>query len=517
MGGDEAKLSGPDLEAGIPEGELGRERLAPRTCPRRAGAARAAGRRAARPRRDLHPLRRAPRGGADRRRDRPLPLASRLLRPADRAPRCARPRSTPSPATTWTSADGRIRVGARRGGPVTIRRPSALRTIAIVGAGRGGRVRGRDVAAGGLRRRDPPLRRGRRRRRSIGPTCRRTTWRETRPRTGSRCARRRSSASKRSRWRWGRASPRIDPAARKLSLADGREVAWDALLLATGAEPVRLAIPGGDLQHVHTLRTLGDCRAIIERATRARRAVWSAPASSAWRSPPRCARAAWTSTWWRPRRCRSRARSVPSWAVLRAVHEERGVHFHLGQTVSAVEPDAVTLSGGDRAWPPTWSSWASASAVVRARQGRRPGVDRGVVVDDRLRTERRGRLRRRRRRPLSLRADGRAGPHRALGRRAADGAGRGAQHAGRRPAVHLATVLLDDAVRRHAEVRRPRGELGPDRRGRRSGGARRDAAYRRGGQTLAVATIGRDRVSLDAELAMEAGDEVTLAAFGRTR
>src|SRR4029079_10450253 len=49
--------------------------------------------------------------------------------------------------------------------------------------------------------------------------------------------------------------------------------------------------------------------------------------------------------------------------------------------------------------------------------------------------------------------------------------------------------------------------------------AARDAtlAYRRGGQTLAVATVGRDRTSLEAEVAIEAGDQTTLAAFGRTR
>ena len=47
----------------------------------------------------------------------------------------------------------------------------------------------------------------------------------------------------------------------------------------------------------------------------------------------------------------------------------------------------------------------------------------------------------------------------------------------------------------------------------------RDAtlAYRRGGQTLAVATLGRDKTSLEAEVAIEAGDQAGLAAFGRTR
>ncbi len=58
----------------------------------------------------------------------------------------------------------------------------------------------------------------------------------------------------------------IDVRSREVGLADGSKVPYDRLLLATGAEPVKLSIPGADQRHVFTLRSLGDCRAIIERA-----------------------------------------------------------------------------------------------------------------------------------------------------------------------------------------------------------------------------------------------------------
>src|SRR5690348_16697731 len=70
----------------------------------------------------------------------------------------------------------------------------------------------------------------------------------------------------------GRAT-RLDVAGRRLEL-EGRLLSFDALILATGAEPVRLTnVPGHDLPRVHYLRTLRDSRAIIGAADSAKHAV----------------------------------------------------------------------------------------------------------------------------------------------------------------------------------------------------------------------------------------------------
>ena len=66
---------------------------------------------------------------------------------------------------------------------------------------------------------------------------------------------------------------RIDRDRAEVVLAGGGTVPYGALLLATGAEPKRLDVPGADQDHVRVLRGLDDCRAILARAARGGRVV----------------------------------------------------------------------------------------------------------------------------------------------------------------------------------------------------------------------------------------------------
>jgi apoptosis-inducing factor 3 len=73
--------------------------------------------------------------------------------------------------------------------------------------------------------------------------------------------------------RLGTRAVAIHANAREVELADGSRHHYGALLLATGAEPVRLTLPGSDLPQIHYLRTLADSRALIAKSTASRRAV----------------------------------------------------------------------------------------------------------------------------------------------------------------------------------------------------------------------------------------------------
>jgi NADPH-dependent 2,4-dienoyl-CoA reductase/sulfur reductase-like enzyme len=64
----------------------------------------------------------------------------------------------------------------------------------------------------------------------------------------------------------GTRATRIDPAARSVTLGDGRTLGYEKLLLATGGRAWRLPIPGNDLPGVFTLRTIEDSDGIREAA-----------------------------------------------------------------------------------------------------------------------------------------------------------------------------------------------------------------------------------------------------------
>jgi 3-phenylpropionate/trans-cinnamate dioxygenase ferredoxin reductase subunit len=65
----------------------------------------------------------------------------------------------------------------------------------------------------------------------------------------------------------------VDAGRRRLTLDNGLRLGYDLLLLATGATPRRLRVPGSDLDGVFALRTIADSTAIRDTALAARRAV----------------------------------------------------------------------------------------------------------------------------------------------------------------------------------------------------------------------------------------------------
>jgi len=65
----------------------------------------------------------------------------------------------------------------------------------------------------------------------------------------------------------------VDFDARTLTTGDGETLGFDRLLIATGATPRRLPVPGGELAGIHTLRRLDDSRAIRDALGSVRRAV----------------------------------------------------------------------------------------------------------------------------------------------------------------------------------------------------------------------------------------------------
>jgi NADPH-dependent 2,4-dienoyl-CoA reductase/sulfur reductase-like enzyme/nitrite reductase/ring-hydroxylating ferredoxin subunit len=139
----------------------------------------------------------------------------------------------------------------------------------------------------------------------------------------------------------------IDTCKREVQIGGAASLTYDRLLLATGAEPVRLAIPGADLPHVHTLRSLADCRAIIEGTKGARRALVigasfiGLEAAAALRMRNVEVHVAAPEA-----RPMERVLGPQLGDFIRKLHEEHGVVFHLGETVVAIEGRRARLKGG---------------------------------------------------------------------------------------------------------------------------------------------------------------------------
>ena len=178
----------------------------------------------------------------------------------------------------------------------------------------------------------------------------------------------------------------IDPASREIILDNGSRQKYASLLIATGATPIRLDLPGYGPPVLY-LRTLADSRAIITRALEARRAVVIGASFIGLEVAASLRKRGLDVTVVAPE-------AIPLERVfgrelgqfIQETHEKHEVRFVLGQTVASLYESGVVTSQGER---------IEADLVV-AGVGVRPNVvlaetaglstDKGVLVNEFLET-----------------------------------------------------------------------------------------------------------------------------------
>jgi apoptosis-inducing factor 3 len=184
----------------------------------------------------------------------------------------------------------------------------------------------------------------------------------------------------------GRAT-RIDVPARRLEVEGRDALPFNALLLATGAEPVHLNLPGEDARPVHYLRSLADSRRIIASAKGAKRAVVVGGSFIGLE----------TAASLRARDLEVHVvtpEAVPLERVMghelgdfiRTLHEQKGVHFHFGRKPASIEGDAVLLDDDSRLAADLVVIGVGVRPRLSLAQEAGLSIDRGVVVDEWLET-----------------------------------------------------------------------------------------------------------------------------------
>jgi NADPH-dependent 2,4-dienoyl-CoA reductase/sulfur reductase-like enzyme/nitrite reductase/ring-hydroxylating ferredoxin subunit len=177
----------------------------------------------------------------------------------------------------------------------------------------------------------------------------------------------------------------VDLDGKRVLLHDGRTFPFGALLLATGADPVRIPIPGADESRLHYLRTFADSQAIVTRTGSAKRAlvvgasfIGLEVAASLRQRGLAIAVVAPES------QPLERILGPEVGRFVRGLHESHGVVFHLGETVARMEGGTAVLSGGGRVETDFVVLGVGVRPSVALAEQAGLAIDKGIVVDEYL-------------------------------------------------------------------------------------------------------------------------------------
>jgi NADPH-dependent 2,4-dienoyl-CoA reductase/sulfur reductase-like enzyme/nitrite reductase/ring-hydroxylating ferredoxin subunit len=305
-----------------------------------------------------------------------------------------------------------------------------------------------------------------------------------------------------------RRGPRVtslDPRGRRVRLEDGTELSYGALLLATGASPVRLAaeMESSPLR-VHYLRSLADSRRIAGAAREGGRAVvLGASFIGLEVTASLRARKMEVHVVAPAARPLERVLGPELGDMVRQIHQEQGVVFHLGRKASGVGGGRVTLDDGQALPADLLVAGIGVRPNLELAEGAGLATDRGLLVNEWLETSAPGVFAAGdiARWPDPHTGDRIRVEHWVVAQRQGQAAARAILGQGTRfdavPFFWSQHYTLSINYDGHAE-RWDRIEIDGD-------VAAKDCRVRyvRGGKVLAVATVGRDRASLEAEAALE--------------
>jgi NADPH-dependent 2,4-dienoyl-CoA reductase/sulfur reductase-like enzyme len=179
----------------------------------------------------------------------------------------------------------------------------------------------------------------------------------------------------------------IDARNKTLQLVKGGRRKFDALLLATGAAPVKLDIPGASLPHVCYLRTRADCNAIIAKAAKLKRVVLIGASFIAMEVASSLVQRKLEVHIVAPEAIpMERVLGPEVGTYLHRLHESKGVVFHLQQSVVAIDERKVTLKDGGTIEAGLVVIGVGAKPLTELAEHAGVETDRGVLVDEYLET-----------------------------------------------------------------------------------------------------------------------------------